>query len=122
MGLILFVLVALLTILLVVVSWSQWHRSRRSPDGAAWRRALGVLALLGTSLQIILFLVFELFTSAQGNADYKRREFPLWAAASLFLFGLVVVAAILGKGRFRLATTAAAAGMVAIWVMLGMAM
>jgi hypothetical protein len=121
-GPILFIFVALLTVLSLATAWRQWFNGRRVPDGARWRRALGLVSVLGSSLQILLFVLFEVVTMVAADADYRRREFPRWAAAGLCLFGLVSVAAILGKGRFRFPAVMAATGMTLIWLFLGMAM
>lgn len=122
LGMLLFVVVALLALVGVVIAWRQWLNTRRAPGDPSWRRALGFVSILGSSIQILLFVLFEAAIVITGTADYRRRDFPLWAAIDFYLFVVVVIAAILGQGRFRFPALVSAAATAGVWLLLGMAM
>lgn len=116
MGMLLFMFVALLALLGVVVAWQQWFNTRLALDYSAWRRSLGLVSLLGSSIQILLFVLFEAAILITGNADYRRPNFPLWAAIDFYVFSVVVIAAVLGKGRFRFFALISAIAMAGVWL------
>ncbi len=122
LGMLLFMFVALVALLGVAIAWRQWLNTRVVLGDPAWRRALGFVSILGSSMQILLFVFFEAAIVITGNADYRRRDFAVWAAVDLYLFTVVLIAAILGKGRFRFSALISAAAMTGVWLLLGMAM
>lgn len=113
---------ALVTLLGVAIAWRQWFDTRLALGGPLWRRAFGFVSILGSSMQILLFVLFEAAIVITGNADYRRRDYPNWAAVDLYLFALVLIGAVLGKGRFRFSALISAAAMTGVWLLLGMAM
>jgi hypothetical protein len=122
LGIFLFMFAALVTLLGVAIAWRQWFNTRLALGDPAWRRALGFASILGSSMQILLFVLFEAAIVITGNGDYRRRDFPHWAAVDFYLFALVVIAAVLGKGRFRFSALISSAAMTGVWLLLGMAM
>jgi hypothetical protein len=113
---------ALVTLLGVAIACRQWFNTHLALGDPKWRRVLGFVSIMGSSMQILLFVLFEATFVITGNADYRRRDFPRWAAVDFYLFALVVTAVVLGKGRFRFSALISAAAMTGVWLLLGMAM
>jgi len=101
------------------VGWNSYHRDS-SLEVYRWRRSLGFLGLLAVSVQVLLFFVFEIYGFVIKNFDYRTKYFFSWARVDSGTYVFVLLAALFGKGRFRLPRVSSTPAIAAIWFMLGL--
>jgi len=121
-GVLILVVVAGTAILCIAIAWLQWTKTHLTVGGATWRRSAGFISILGSSSKLLLFVLFELSTAGSGTLNLRRKEYPLWAAIDFCLLGLVIISALVGRGRYRFSAFGSAVAMTIVWVLLGTAM
>jgi hypothetical protein len=117
-GVLLFLAVAAATTLGVAIGWQRWLVSRAGTDESTWRHWVGFASLLGCSAQILAFLLFEVVIVA----DDRMRYYSFLGRIEFCLFVVVLISAVVGKGRTRWPAVVSAAGTIGFWILLGMSM
>jgi hypothetical protein len=118
-GLFVFLILIAATLGFGAVGWNWYHRDS-SLEVSRWRRSLGFLGLLAVSVQVLLFFAFEAYGFVVGNFDYRTKYFFSWARVDSGICVFVLLAALFGKGRFRLPMVVSTLAIAAIWFMLGL--
>ena len=118
-GLVVFLILIAATLGFGAFGWNWYHRDS-SLEVSRWRRSLGFLGLLAVSVQVFLFFAFEDYGFVIGNFDYRTKYFFSWARVNSGLCAFVLLAALFGKGRFRLPMALSTLAIAAIWFILGL--
>ena len=121
-GVLLFLAVSAATTLGVAIGWQRWLVSRAGTNESTWRHWVGFASLLGCSAQILAFFLFEAAILVTGTADYRMRHYSFLGRIEFCLFVVVLVSAVVGKGRTRWPAVVSGAGTIAFWILLGMSM
>jgi hypothetical protein len=100
----------------VVSSWVAWFRSPSRDDGPQWRNLAGFFSLLLVSLQAFLYY-FYFFTQFHNFMAFLT--WPPWSVMNRRIFLLLVLALILGKGRFRLFVLLTSLAIEVLWFLTG---
>jgi hypothetical protein len=103
-----------------VIGWNYWYRDRSSGGDSRWRRSFAFVGLVAVSLQVLLFFLFEAYGLVTKNFAYRTEYFFSWARVDSGLCLLVLLAALLGKGRFRFPIAVSGLAIAAIWFILGL--
>jgi hypothetical protein len=102
------------------MAWIKWARQSPRFSQPLWRSTLGFAGLVALSLQTVFVLLFEVHPKRIGEFAGTLDYFFLLGRIDFYLFLFVLLAAIFGKGRFRLAICLSSAALEALWLMLGM--
>jgi hypothetical protein len=104
----------------VFLAWKQWLNLDRRLESPAWRGALGLAALFGCTAQLAILLACQLSNPLSPGFAQRLRHFTTWARVDSAIFLLTVLAAILGKGRYRTAAAASALATEVAWLLVGL--
>jgi len=104
----------------ILVAWMQWFSQGDHFRPPKWRNVLGLTALSAATLQILVLILFEAYAVMADDFSYRARNIFLWGRIATYLCILTLLAALIGKGRFRIAVALSALATEAIWFALGM--
>ena len=100
---------------LTIFSWTLWR-----PGDAKWRNTVGLVGLVGASLQLLVLLLFECYGFAARGFSDRVNTFFVWGRIDFYLSVLTLLATLIGKGRFRIPVVLSLLTVEVLWFALGM--
>jgi hypothetical protein len=96
-----FILLILFALASLVFAWKKWSEALSRIEPPRWRRIVIIVGLCAVSLQGLLFLVLDVYGRSIGGWSHNYRLFNIWGRVDFYLFVVVVLAVLFGKGRSR---------------------
>lgn len=100
-AIVIFALTALAAVVFFILAWKKWRDVDPKFGAPRWRSIIAFTGLCSVSAQGLLFVTMDAYGRHIDGWSHNYRLFNIWGRVDFYLFVVVVLAALFGKGRSR---------------------
>jgi len=100
-AIVIFALTAIAAVVSFVLAWKKWREVDPKFGVPRWRSIIAFIGLCSVSAQGLLFVSMDAYGRHIDGWSHNYRLFNIWGRVDFYLLVVVVLAALLGKGRSR---------------------
>jgi hypothetical protein len=117
---VIFALTALAAVVFLILAWKKWREVDPKFGVPRWRSIIAFVGLCSVSAQGLLFVAMDAYGRHISGWSHDYRLFNIWGRVDFYLFVVVVLAALFGKGRFRPWMFLSSLAISAVWFMIAL--
>lgn len=96
-----FALTALAAVGFFILAWTKWAQVDPKFRTPRWRSVVAFIGLCSLTAQGLLFVTMNAYGLYIDGWSHNYRLFNVWGQVDFYLFVVVLLAAVVGKGRSR---------------------
>jgi len=100
-AIVIFALTALAAIGVFMLAWKKWREVDSKFGAPRWRSIVAFIGLCSLSAQGLLFVTMNAYGRHIDGWSHNYSLFNTWGRVDFYLFVVVLLAALIGKGRSR---------------------